>query len=125
GTRQHDDGRKGWAPRPDQMHPPPQSPAPPEQLLRRKGVPPRNGRNCLAALITFGDDPFLLLRAPLAPPTGPGKHFKPPHRFGLRFGQKLSVRHVSNPARLGRTIANQRPVIKVRSKRRLRAYLAD
>ena len=54
-----------------------------------------------------------------AAPTGPSKHFQPPNRLRLRFGQKLSVRHVSNPRDSGGTIADQRTVLKVGLKDRL------
>src|SRR5262249_15686575 len=64
---------------------PPRSP-PPQQLLRRQGVPTRNGGHCLAALIALGDDSILLLQAPGAPPAGSGKHLQPAHRFRLGFG---------------------------------------
>ncbi len=56
-----------------------------------------NRAHRLAALIALGDDLRLLRRGPGAAPSAPGKHFQPAHRLGARLGQKLSVRHVSNP----------------------------
>ncbi len=52
--------------------------------------------------------------------TGAGKHLQPTHRLRLGFGQKLSVRHVSNPLdSTGSTFADLRSALKVRSKGRL------
>src|SRR6202011_6253532 len=78
-------------------------------------------RHCLAALIALGNNPRLLLRTPRPPPTGPGKHLQPPNGVRLRFGQKLSVRHVSNPLDAAAlTVADHHTEIKVGSKGRLR-----
>ena len=50
----------------------------------------------------------------------PGKNLQPARRLRLRFVQKLSVRHVSNPlVPTGRTFADQLSAIKVGSKGRL------
>jgi hypothetical protein len=73
----------------------------------------------LAAFIALRDDPRLLLRRPDAAPTSPRKHLQPAHLLRLRFGQKLSVRHVSNPFDSGQTIADQQPALKMRPKGRL------
>ena len=77
---------------------PPSRLAPPaEQLLRRQPVTPRDSRDLLAALIAFGENLRLLLRRPRTASAGAGKYLQPAHRLRLRFVQKLSVRHVSNP----------------------------
>jgi transposase len=68
--------------------------APAEQLLRRQTVPARHGAHRLATRIALGDDPPLLLRRPTAPSARAREYVHPADR--LRFGQKLSVRHVSN-----------------------------
>src|SRR5215471_9826338 len=78
----------------------------------------------LAALIALGDDPCLLLRAPGAAPSGAGKHLQPAHRLQLGFGQKLSVRHVSNPLDSSWTIADQQSAPKVGAKDRYGALEA-
>src|SRR5262249_7793405 len=96
--------------------------APAEQLLRGQSVPACNRRNRIATLIALGDNPGLLLRRPRTPPTAPGKHLQPACRLSLRFGQKLCVRHVSNPSikDQGRTFAHHTPMLKVWNKGRLR-----
>ncbi len=72
--------------------------APPaKELLRRKPVAPRDSGNLLPALIAFREDLRLVRRGPRPASTGAGKQLKPTHRLRLGFGQKLSVRHVSNP----------------------------
>ena len=53
-------------------------------------------------------------------PTRAGEHLQPTHRLRIGFGQKLSVRHVSNPLdSTGSTFADLRSALKVRSKGRL------
>ena len=55
------------------------------------------------------------------PTTGAGKQLQPTHRLRLGFGQKLSVRHVSNPLdSTGSAFADLRSTLKVRSEGRLR-----
>jgi hypothetical protein len=71
--------------------------APPKQLLGGHRVPTCNRRNRLAALIALRDDLRLLLCSPSPPPTNASKQLQPTHGIRFRFGQKLSVRHVSNP----------------------------
>ena len=55
--------------------------------LAVRGVPPRNRRHLLAALIALGDDLSLLLRGPRAAPTGPRKRLQPAHWLRLRIGR--------------------------------------
>jgi hypothetical protein len=79
----HDHGRKCNAALAVPVFHQPRMPAPSEQLLRRQPVPARNRAYRLAALITLGDDPRLLLRGPTAAAPGPGKHLQPANRLGL------------------------------------------
>ena len=94
--------------------------APPaKELLRRQPVAPRDSGNLLPALVAFGEDLRLLRRGPRPASTGAGKHLQPTHRLRLGFGQKLSVRHVSNPLdSTGSIFADLRSTLKVRSKGR-------
>ena len=95
--------------------------SPTKELLRRQPAAPRDGGNLLPARVAFGEDLPLLSRGPRPAPTGAGKHLQPTHRFRIGFGQKLSVRHVSNPLdSTGSTFADLRSALKVRSKGRLR-----
>jgi hypothetical protein len=64
----------------------------------------------------------MVLRAVQAATCRPGKDFHPANRLGLRFRQKLSVRHVSNPRDSGRTLAHQHAPLKMRLKDRLRLH---
>ncbi len=71
-------------------------PPPAKQLLWRQTVSPCHCGHG-AAGIALGDNLSLLLSRPGAPPPRSGKHLEPLYRLALRFVQKLSVRHVSNP----------------------------
>ena len=87
---------------------------------------PRDSGDFVAALIAFGEDLRLLRRRPRPASTRPGEHFQPTNRFRLRFGQKLSVRHVSSPLdSAGQTFADLLAALKVRSKGRLQCTDAD
>ena len=72
-------------------------PPPTEKLLRRQPVSVRDRGYSLAVDVALGDNLCLLLRRPGAASSRSGEHLQPAHRLGLRFVQKLSVRHVSNP----------------------------
>ena len=102
--------------------PAPRIAPPTKELLRRQPVAARDNRDRLAALVAFGEDLRLLRRRPRPASTEAGKHLQPTNRFRLRFGQKLSVRHVSNPLdSASPTFADLRAALKVRSKGRLRS----
>jgi hypothetical protein len=85
-------------------------PAPREQLLRRQSVPPCHHGNGFPA-VAFGNNSLLLLGAPRAPAASSGENLKPPHRLRLGLGQKLSVRHVSNPNRPSIRLDNRRSLL--------------
>jgi len=92
----------------------------PNNCCGSQPVPTRNRRHRLAAFTAFGDDPRLLLRRPGPAPACSGEDLDPAHGMRLRFGQKLSVRHVSNPLDpAGGTFADQLSVLKVGPKGRL------
>jgi hypothetical protein len=76
-------------------------------------MPPRHRRHVVATLITLGENPRLLLRTPSTTPTRAREHLKSTNRLSLRFVQKLSVRHVSNPLPNQATSDNHSPTFAV------------
>ena len=73
-------------------------------LARVAAPPPKPSRRSRSSQ----RDLRLLLRSPSTAAAGASKYLKPAHWLRLRFVQKLSVRHVSNPLDLSReTFADQ------------------
>src|ERR1700749_566557 len=72
---------------------------------------PCDCRDFLPALIALSENPPLLLRRPRPPSARSGEDLKPTNRLSLRFVQKLSVRHVSNPLPT-QTTSDNRPLPK-------------
>ena len=88
--------------------------APAKQLLRRQPVSPRNRRHVVAALVTLGENPRLLLRRPRPTAARSREHLESTNRlFALRFVQKLCVRHVSNPQQNQATSDNRSSALAV------------